>query len=251
MELDLLIERTYLAEREHFWFKGFRAFVVPILEQVTAGRRDLRLLDCGCGTGNNLALLDPYGTSFGFDLTRLGLDVASREYGRQRLAQATVTHLPYRGSCFDVLTSFDVLVCLDVAGESLAMSEFYRVLKPGGSVLINVAALEILRGTHSVVAYEIRRYNKAMMRAGLERAGFVVDRLTYTNCSLFPLMLPVRVFQRAMGLPTLEETTNHLELPIAPINKAFSAALMVEAKLLRYFDMPFGSSLLALAHKPA
>ena len=84
-----------------------------------------------------------------------------------------------------------------------------------------MAALEILRGTHSVVAYEIRRYNKAMMRAGLERAGFVVDRLTYTNCSLFPLMLPVRVFQRAMGLPTLEETSNHLELPCPTANTFF------------------------------
>ena len=249
--MDLLLQRTYHAEREHFWFKGFRAFVGPLLERATAGRRNLRLLDCGCGTGNNLSMLDAYGTSFGFDLTRLGLAFASQEYGRRRLAQASVTHLPYRDGSFDVLTSFDVLQSLDLQGETLAMAEFYRVLEPGGSVILNAAALEVLRGTHSVVAFEIRRYNRRMMREGLERAGFVVDRLTYTNCTLFPLMLPVRLFQRAMGLPTLEETSNALELPVAPVNTLFAAVLLFEARLLRHLNMPLGSSMLALAHKPA
>lgn len=248
--MDLLLQRTYKAEREHFWFRGFRAFVDPLLDQAARGRRGLRLLDCGCGTGNNLAMLDAYGTSFGFDLTRLGLDVASKEYGRQCLAQASVTHLPYRSASFDVLTSFDVLQSVDAAGEALALSEFHRVLKPGGAVLLNVAALEILRGTHSVVAFEIRRYDKRMMRDGLQRAGFVVDRLTYTNCTLFPLVLPLRLFQRAMGLPTLEETHDDLELPAAPVNALFSAILAVEARLIRHVNMPVGSSLLALAHRP-
>lgn len=248
--MDLLLQRTYLAEREHFWFKGFRAFIGPMLDRMAGGRRGLRLLDCGCGTGNNLSLLDAYGTSFGFDLTRLGLDFAAKEYGRPRLAQASVTHLPYRSGYFDLLTSFDVLQSVDLEGETLAMSEFHRVLKPGGWALINVAALELLRGSHSVVAAEIRRYDRRMMREGLERAGFVVERMTYTNFTLFPLVLPVRLFQRAMGLPVLEDTRNDLELPSAPVNGAFTAALLFEARLVKAgVDMPFGSSLLALARK--
>ena len=250
MALDLLLERTYKAERDHFWFRGLRRFITPVLEGVAAGRTDLRVLDCGCGTGYNLDLLGRYGTCFGFDLTRLGLQFAMSHYARTSLVQASVTHLPYRSEHFDLLTSFDVLVCLDQAGEALALSEFFRVLKPGGSALINVAALELLRGTHSVVAVETRRYDKRMMRSGLERAGFVVDRLTYTNSLLFPLVLPLRLFQRAMGLPTLEETSNDLELPVAPLNAAFSGVLAVEAFMLRYVNMPVGSSLLALAHKP-
>lgn len=248
--LERLLQQTYQAERRHFWFRGFRRFVRPLLARAAAGRRDLQVLDCGCGTGANLRLLAPYGTTYAFDLVRVGLQFAAKEYGQRRLAQASVTQLPFRGGHFDLVTCFDVIVCLDQAQEAEAMAEFARVLKPGGALVINVAALEILRGTHSVNAREVRRYRRRDMRAALSAAGFVIDRLTYTNATLFPFVLALRAFQRAMGLPTPEEeSSNQLEIPMAPVNALFTAALTFEAFLLRYMDMPVGSSLLVLAHK--
>jgi serine/threonine-protein kinase len=44
--MDRLLEATARAEREHFWFHGFRRFVTPLLERASAGRRDLFSLDC-------------------------------------------------------------------------------------------------------------------------------------------------------------------------------------------------------------
>lgn len=247
--LERLLQQTYQAERRHFWFRGFRRFVRPLLAQAARGRRDLQLLDCGCGTGANLRLLEPYGTAYGFDLMRTGLEFGS-QHGLSRLVQASVTHLPYRSGYFDVLTSFDVIVCLDREQEAVALSEFNRVLKPGGALLLNVAALEVLRGTHSATAYELHRYRRTHMRQVLQRAGFTVERMTYTNATLLPFVLPVRLFQRAMGLPSPEEeSSNQLEVPIAPLNALFSGALLFESWLLRYVNMPAGSSLLTLARK--
>ena len=77
--MDRLLEATFLAEREHFWFKGFRQFITPFIERGLAGVPAPRMLDCGCGTGSNLALLKRYGHASGFDLTRLGLAVRARD----------------------------------------------------------------------------------------------------------------------------------------------------------------------------
>lgn len=247
--LTVPLEQTDAVEHDHFWFRGFRAFTDPLLDRAAAGRTNLTLLDCGCGTGLNMQRFQRYGTVFGFDITRLGLELAHQRK-QQRVAQGSTTQIPFAGERFDILTSFDVLVCLDEEQEAEAFAEFFRVLKPGGHVLINVAALEILRGAHSAVAMEVRRYRRRMLRHGLERAGFRIERLTYTNASLFPIMLAVRLAQRLGGLPSAEEAGNNLAIPAAPVNAAFGAALALESRILRLIDMPIGSSVLCLARKP-
>ena len=80
--MDRLLEATFLAEREHFWFKGFRQFITPFIERGLTGLSAPRMLDCGCGTGSNLALLKRYGHASGFDLTSLGLQYARESGGR-------------------------------------------------------------------------------------------------------------------------------------------------------------------------
>ena len=44
------------------------------------------------------------------------------------------------------------------------MSEIRRVLKPGGTLIVNVAALRILRGNHSVFGAEVRRSTRRRLR---------------------------------------------------------------------------------------
>ena len=46
------------------------------------------------------------------------------------------------------------------------------MLKPGGYVVINVAALEMLKGDHSAFAGEVRRYNKPELAAKLKARRF-------------------------------------------------------------------------------
>jgi ubiquinone/menaquinone biosynthesis C-methylase UbiE len=223
-----------------------------MLARAAAGRKGLRLLDCGCGTGTNLRqLLQPHGEAWGFDLTDVGLEFARSHYGRRRLARASTVHLPFPNGAFDVVTSFDVLYCLPDEVEREAVREMWRVLKPGGAAVINVAAMEILRGNHSVLSAELRRYSRASLRALLEPAGFRIERLTYTNAALFPLMLGVRGVQRAVGLARESEAEGEITVPPAPVNALLSGLLAVEAGLARTVPMPFGSSLLCLARKPA
>lgn len=243
--MDRLLEATARAEREHFWFRGFRRFVEPLVAKAAAGRQPA-VLDCGCGTGHNLTMLRKYGRAYGIDLTWAGLQYA-RGRGERLVARATVGKLPFADARFDLLTSFDVLYALDDEVERAALAEMFRVLRPGGTLIVNVAALEALRGNHSVLSGEVRRYSKADLGRRLETAGFRVTSSTYTNLSILPIVAAVRLAQRLSGHV---ESQNEITIPPRPVNALLSGALAMEAAALRAVNMPIGSSLLAVAVKP-
>ena len=249
--MEHLLRATAIAEARHFWFRGFRAFVTPLIETAVAGRADPLLLDCGCGTGANVEMLSSYGRAFGFDLSATGL-LIGREAGRTRLARASVTAVPFRSAAFDVVTSFDVLYALQDEPERAAIGEMFRLLTPGGHAIVNVAAMKILRGDHSVLSQEVRRFSRGQLRAHLQAGGFEIVRLTYTNVSIFLPLAAVRLVQRARGLrPEREAAESDIRVPPAPINALMSAVMRLEAAWIRRFDAPFGSSVLCLARKPA
>lgn len=248
--MEHLLRATARAEARHFWFRGFRAFLLPLLRRAVAGRPHARLLDCGCGTGANVELLNRFGLAYGFDVSEPGLRLA-RAAGRTRVAQATATAAPFPSSAFDVVTSFDVLYSLEDADERAAIAEMFRLLKPGGFALVNVAALDALRGDHSVLSHEVRRYSRARLRQRLAGAGFTIVRLTYTNVLLLPPLVVVRGFQRWRGLKGEADAGREISVPPAPVNALLTALLLVESVWIRWFDAPAGSSLLCLAQKPA
>jgi len=243
--MDRLLEATARAERDHFWFRGFRRVFEPLVADL-AGGRDLDILDCGCGTGHNLSWLSRHGRATGIDLTWAGLQFA-RAAGMRRLARASAGELPFGDARFDLVTSFDVLYALPDAMEHAAIAEMFRVLRPGGRLVVNVAALESLRGNHSILSGEIRRYSRGSLRKKLEAAGFRVERLTYRNMAILPLVAGVRLAQRVTGHV---ESQEEIAVPTAPVNAVLSGVLAAEASLLRMIDLPLGSSLMAVAERP-
>jgi SAM-dependent methyltransferase len=247
--MDHLLRATARAEAAHFWFRGFRAFVTPLLRQATVGRSNARLLDCGCGTGANLELLGQFGRAYGFDLTSSGLQFG-REAGRARLARASMAAIPFPSNAFDVVTSFDVFFALPADVERQSAAEMYRVVRPGGFAVVNVAATESLRGDHSVLSHEVRRYSRASLTHLLTSAGFVIERITYSNATLFVPMYVMRAVQRRRGLMPEERADRDIRVPAWPLNAMACGVLWLESLWLRRFNSPFGSSLLCLARKP-
>lgn len=206
------------------------------------------MLDCGCGTGANLEMLSAYGSVQGFDLTLKGLELA-KEMGRRPLVRASIGAIPFQDQTFDLVTCFDVLYALPDSVERSAVREMQRILKPGGHALINVAALELLRGAHSALSDERRRYTTHSLRALLEGAGFEVLRVSFVFASVFPLTLAVRLVQRALGGGNAAASEFDITVPAAPINGVLTALVRMEALALRVANMPIGSSVLCLARK--
>jgi SAM-dependent methyltransferase len=250
VRVEHLLRATAIAEEQHFWFRGFRAFVAPLIQHAVGNRPNPRILDCGCGTGANLEMLGRFGNAFGFDLSAVGLRIG-RQAGRTRLTRASVAAAPFPGGIFDLVTSFDVLYALREPDARAAVTEMFRLTRPGGYALINVAAMEMLRGNHSVLSRELRRYDRSGLEQLVRTAGFTVVRLTYTNFTLFLPLAVLRMAQRWRGLASQEEATSEITVPPAPLNALLTAVLWLESTWVRRFDCPVGSSLMCLARKPA
>ena len=122
------LELTSRAEATHFWFRGFREFVTPVISDLCAGRRDLRIIDCGCGTGYNLRLLSRFGRAVGFDLHDDGVKM-TRAAGAA-VVRADAAHVPFASGAFDLATSFDVMQCLEP--DAAVVREMARLVRPGG-----------------------------------------------------------------------------------------------------------------------
>ena len=241
------LELTSRAEATHFWFRGFRAFITPVIRDLSEGRRDLHIIDCGCGTGNNIRLvLEPYGHVVGFDLDAGG--VAMSHASGACVVRADATHAPFASESFDLATSFDVMQCLEP--DAAVVREMARLVRPGGAVVVTMAALELLRGDHSESWEEVRRYTPASAKALFVQAGLQVERVSFLFGSLFPLMLTVRLAQRLLRPFRGHRPETDIAVPAAPVNGLLTALVTAEASLAQRFSLPVGSSLMVVARKP-
>lgn len=241
------LELTSRAEATHFWFRGFRAFITPVIRDLSKGRRDLRIIDCGCGTGHNIRLmLEPYGRVVGFDVNEGGVAM-SHALGAS-VVRADAAHVPFASESFDVATSFDVMQCLEP--DAAVVREMARLVRPGGAVVVTMAALEMLRGDHSESWQETRRYTPASAKALFVQAGLRVERVSFLFGSLFPLMLTVRVAQRLLRRFRAHRPDTDIAVPSAPVNGLLTALVTAEASIAQRFSLPVGSSLLVVGKKP-
>jgi SAM-dependent methyltransferase len=243
--MDHGLELTSRAESTHFWFRGFRRFVAPVLADVARGRRDLRLLDCGCGTGFNLSLLRPYGKAWGFDLSAVG--VARARTAGAAAVRGDITRIPFASSTFDVATSFDVLQC--VPEDAAAVAEMARVLRPGGAVVLTLAAFEALRGDHAIAWNEVRRYTPQSARRLVEGAGLRVERVSFHFASVLPVIAAARFAQRILRPLRGVRGDADIAVPAAPVNQVLTALVTAEAAIARRWPMPIGSSILVVGRK--
>ena len=241
-----MLEATARAEERHFWFRGLRRNASRLLDGALGGRAPRLIIDCGAGTGRNLDWLRRRGPAVGVERAPIGLRVGHAAGRRSCRDRSPICRSPTRSR-----TSRRPSTCSIASTTPVSAS---RSGKCGGcsaaaaSCIVNVAALDVLRGSHSTLTMEVRRYTPRRLRAALEGAGFRVERMTFTNMATFPVTLGVRGLQRLTGRAS-EASDADLRVPSAPINAALDAALRIEGALLRVVNLPIGSSLMAVARK--
>lgn len=125
-----------------------------------------RVLDAGCGEG---VLVDAF-------RGRLAIEGVDPHYTSDLVRRGSVTALPYEDASFDRALCLDVLEHLAFADQPHALAELFRVLRPGGELLVSVPNLAHLQSRlHFVFTGRLIRTANPLKHPGDRPAGEYLD----------------------------------------------------------------------------
>lgn len=249
------MDRQSAWEDAHAWAGARSKLIGQVVIHAFGGReaaRARRFLEVGCGVGTVLAHLSGLGLDVtGCETTRAGLVHTRRRAPGAALLRADLTRLGIQ-AWYDAAGLFDVLEHLD--DEAPLLAALRRALRPGGRLFVTVPAYAWLFGLRDRIGGHRRRYTAAELRVTLERNGFRVRKVTYFGALLLPLLAALRLRER-LSPPRVPAGTIGTELDEARaspiINALVRYTFALERALLLGYALPAGTSVLAVAERPA
>jgi len=238
-------QRLAEVESRHWWFRARRAIAASVIERLGLAQT-AKILEAGCGTGGNLAMLDRFGDVRAFEPDTGARAVASNKGVGPVDPGRLPDGLPEGLADFDMVCAFDVLEHIDDDhGAAVALA---YCLKPGGHLVATVPAFTWLWSRHDDAHEHKRRYTRQQLKALLKGAGLEVERCSYFNTLLFPPIALVRLGRRILGIEG--DGTGDIALPGKSLNSLLYALFSFERRLLQVIDLPIGVSLLIVARRP-
>jgi SAM-dependent methyltransferase len=244
------------ARQQTYWWHRARRFMCLALLRRFGLRPGCRWLDLGCGPGTNLTMLDTLRPSLtlGLDLSPIGLDFARQSAPAARLVRADLKKaLPFADASFDLVTIFNVLYHRWMPGEDAVLSEVFRILKPGGLLLMTEPALSSLEREMDELTMGRRRYNLADIEALCRRTHLDLLLDSYFTSFGVPALLAIKLLSRLFRRK--RSVVNNNAADMKPLSTLPNAALFRLARLegrlvVAGVRMPFGVTLVCLARRP-
>jgi SAM-dependent methyltransferase len=240
MEANIYSE-MYAVEQTHWWFVARRAIIRAQLEKLNLDAESARILDVGCGTGGNLALLMEYGKVYAMEANPDALKMAQTTTDIEIMSGYLPDTIPFEEDFFDLIVAFDVLEHVESDQESLMRLK--KHLKSSGVLMITVPALPILWTKHDDMHHHYRRYLKTSLIAQFKKAGYHPVFSNYFNFLLFPLIFIIRMGQKFLNL----SVDSNLTQPRPMVNNTLRRIFSFERYMLDKFPFPFGVSLIMTA----
>ena len=233
-------DRMAESDRDHWGFVGRRRILTALSERWRPKKGPLRILEIGCGTGSNIAMLQQFGT-----VDAVEPDDHARAFASQRTGVAVkggyLPDVPLEDGYYDLIVLLDVLE--HIPDDKGALAALKAKLAPGGRLMLAVPAMPSLWSGHDVAHHHQRRYTAQMLEKVVEAAGFRTLRRTRFNAFLLPAIVGVRWLNRLLR----REGGDADRIPARPVNGLLTWLFGAERHVAVRGLFPAGVSIALLA----
>ena len=237
-----VFNRMAEVDQDHWWFSARRRILHDVIDRVVRPPSRAKILEVGCGTGHNLAMLAGFGIVDACELDTEARILASKRLGKPvQTARLPDLSMFLEGS-YDAIALLDVLE--HVEDDLSALIAIRDRLKPGGALIVTVPANQWMWSAHDVAHHHFRRYSKSALAQLYRRIGLEIELHSYFNSLLFPPIAAVRLMGKAIGRDSADDA-----MPTGAVNATLNGIFALERHLIGRVPMPFGLSLISVLRR--
>lgn len=230
-------------QKQHWWFVTKKCIILDTIKRHLNVNKNDNVLDIGCGSGLMLNSLDLIATTSGMDMSPEAIQFSKEIFSGPIKQGSLPNNIPFLDESFELITALDVIEHIDDDVQSL--KSIKSKLKPLGKAIITVPAYMFLWSSFDEMNEHKRRYTLPELKEKLIHAGFKIEKITYYNTLLFPIVYVVRKINNLLG----RTGASDIDMPSKPVNFFLRKVFGIEEYLLRITNLPFGVSILAVVRK--
>tara|TARA_B100002052_G_C15767985_1_gene545591 strand:+ start:81 stop:827 length:747 start_codon:yes stop_codon:yes gene_type:complete len=230
-------------EKYHWWYVTRRSILKNICDNYIKNKKELSILEIGCGSGGNLSLLSKYGELYAMESDDFAIKNANSKKICEVRKGMLPDNIPY-GKSFDIICLFDVLE--HIQDDRLSLQTVNKYLNSDGKIILTVPAYMFLWSGHDIASHHKRRYTKGQIHQLLESTGFKKSYSSYFFSILFTILAPIRIIQKLLDRKIVR---HDIKRENSILNYLMIKIFSIESKLLPYFSLPFGVSIVTIADK--
>ncbi|MBT3811767.1 MAG: class I SAM-dependent methyltransferase [Gammaproteobacteria bacterium] len=217
--------------------------MLDIIDKYLTKHDNNKVLDIGCGSGLMLNTLEKIGQTYGMDMSDDAINFSKEIFNGKVEKGLLPDQIPYEENFFDLITALDVIEHVDRDIDSL--KAIRSRLVSGGKAVITVPAYMFLWSSFDEMNGHKRRYTLTELNTKLVQAGFTVEKISYYNTLLFPVVFVVRMLNNVLK----RDGASDVDMPSRPLNFILEKIFGTEKYLLKFMNLPFGVSILAVVRK--
>ena len=249
---DLTVFHEENAGTDHPIDIASRDHALSGLDHVT--RENPVVLEIGCSSGYLLPLIRerlPHATVIGADYVLGPLKELAGTVPDVPIIQFDLVNCPLPDQSVDAVIMLNVLE--HIKEDVQALHHVFRILRPGGVLILEVPAGPHLYDVYDRLLMHHRRYTMGRIRRMFARSGFEIVKATHSGTMVYPAFAAVKLWNRARPprIKRQEEQVVAGYIQYTASSLLLGAAFGIERWLGRWVRWPFGIRCVLVGRRPA